>query len=368
MEGPVTLSRVLRDLGRRWLPGLRGAPLDDVLPPTACRAALELLRPLPVLTRGQRFCCPLRIGNLGTHPWSSCGRRPVLLSARWLCPKGEPLPLEETRLRLPGALAPGTTAVLAARLRAPDSLGDYLLECDLVQEPNGRFAAAGSGVLTTPYHVTARRRDNIDYRRWYARADLGRDWWTIVGPASRAEYERLGAIKLGLLRDLGLRPDSRVLDVGCGTGLLAAALENFLDDRGCYCGTDLGPEAVAFCRTRFRRPNFAFLVNEPTALPLHGEVFDFVVFYSVFTHTFPDETARLLGEARRLLANGGLIFADVFVSPLVRQWAGNRGAVEVNRDHFLSLIAACGLRAEVVLDQPWQRFARRLFFRLTAAG
>jgi SAM-dependent methyltransferase len=360
MEGTTTLSRLLRSL--------RGVRLDDPLPPAACLAALELMRPLPALIRGGRFRCPLRLRNLGTHAWSSRGRRPVVVSARWLTAQAQPLPLDESRLRLPGTLPAGATAALGARLRAPDSLGDYLLEIDLVQEPDTRFAAAGSRPLTIPCHVTGRRRDDIDYRRWYARHDLDRDWWTIVGPASRAEYERLGAVKLGLLRDLGLRPDSRVLDVGCGTGLLAAALEGFLDERGRYCGTDLGAEAIAFCRDRFRRRNFAFLVNEPTALPLRDEVFDFVVFYSVFTHTFPDETARLLSEARRLLAEGGLIFADLFVSPLVSRWAGNRGAVEVNREHFLALAADRGLRAEVVLDQSWQRFARRLFFRLVPEG
>jgi SAM-dependent methyltransferase len=359
MEGPRTLARLL---------GLWGTPLDEPLPPAACRAGLEWLRPLPALTRGRRFRCPLRVRNLGTHAWSSRGRRPVLVAARWLTAQGQPLPLEEERLRLPGVLDPGAADVLGVRLRAPDGLGDYLLEIDLVQEPDTRFATLGSQPMTTPCHVAARRRDDIDYRRWYARHDLGRDWWTIVGPASRAEYDRLGAVKLGLLRDLGLRPDSRVLDVGCGTGLLAAALESFLDERGRYCGTDLGPEAVAFCRARFRRPNFAFLVNGPTSLPLAGEAFDFIVFYSVFTHTFPDETALLLAEARRLLADGGVIFADLFVSPLVSRWAGNRGAVEVNRECFLALVAGCGLRAEVVLDQPWQRFARRLFFRLVSAA
>src|SRR5438270_442465 len=76
---------------------------------------------------------------------------------------------------------------------------------------------------------------------------------------TREEYERLGEVKLQLLRKLGLGPDARVLDVGCGTGLLTAALERFLSARGLYYGTDLAPEAVRFCRERFRRPNFVFV-------------------------------------------------------------------------------------------------------------
>src|SRR5262249_27280072 len=130
-------------------------------------------------------------------------------------------------------------------------------------------------------------------------------------------------------------------------------------------GTDVGAEAVAFCRARFRRANFAFAVNEPAELPLSGAAFDFVVFYSVLTHTLPAETARLLSEAGRLLAPGGVGFADVFASPLVDCWAGNRGAVEVNREGFVEMAAAAGLRAEVVLDQPWRGHARRLFWRMT---
>jgi SAM-dependent methyltransferase len=359
---------MLSGLGRCCPPGLRGPRLDEPLPPEACRAALEVLRPVPALCRGQRFRSRLEVHNLGGLAWSSRGRRPVLLAARWLSREGRPLPLDETWSRLPGAVDPGAAVLLTPALRAPDSLGDYRLEFDLVQRPAARFGERGSRAVTVPCHVTGRRREDIDYRRWYARQDLRRDWWTIVGPATRAEYERLGAVKLGLLRDLGLRPGGRVLDVGCGTGLLTAALEGFLDDRGAYCGTDVGPEAVAFCRARFRRPNFTFVVNEPTSLPLSGVAFDFVAFFSVLTHTLPEEAALLLREARRLLAPRGTVFADVFTSPLVERSAGNRGAVEVNRDYFLGLAAGSGLRADVVMEQPWQRFARRVFFRLTPAA
>jgi len=211
-------------------------------------------------------------------------------------------------------------------------------------------------------------RADIDYRRWYSIWNLQRDYWTIVGPATKEEYERLGRVKLQLLIDLGLAPESRVLDVGCGTGLLAAALHDFLNERGQYVGTDISQEAVAFCRSRFPRPNFSFRVSEMTKLPGLRERFDFIVFFSVFTHTYPRETALLLDQAGRLLADGGVIFADVFTAPLIDEHAGDRGAVEINPDHLMRLLDGSGLDAELIDTQPRPRLGQRLFYTFTRAS
>ena len=163
------------------------------------------------------------------------------------------------------------------------------------------------------------------------------------------------------------KPGSRVLDVGCGTGQVAAALESYLSDRGVYYGTELAKEGVEFCRRRYRRPNFHFAQNEMTSLPLQGLQFDLVVFFSVFTHTYPEETAQLLAEAKRLMAPGGCILADVFTSPMVERHAGNRGALEVNLEHLMHLAREKGLNADEVLCFPWQSFGRRRLFKFMAA-
>ena len=205
----------------------------------------------------------------------------------------------------------------------------------------------------------------VDYRRWYSTWDLERDYWTIVGPATKEEYEQLGAVKLQLLINLGLTPDARILDVGCGTGQLTAALHEYLSDRGVYCGTDISPDALAFCRSRFRRPNFSFRQSEMTTLPPLAQRFRFIVFFSVFTHTYPRETALLLREANRLLADGGLIFADLFTAPLVDCHAGDRSAVEVNPDYLLRLLDGSGLRAEVVQILPGPQLTQRFFLKFS---
>jgi SAM-dependent methyltransferase len=208
-------------------------------------------------------------------------------------------------------------------------------------------------------------RGEFDYRTLYARSNLAVNHWSIVGPGSEQEFAALGAVKLKHLTDLGLTPTARVLDVGCGTGLLAAAMERYLGDAGRYVGVDLASEAVDYCRSRFPQPNFRFFQNEMTSVPLQGETFDAIAFYSVFTHTYPDETALLLGEARRLLAPGGFIFADAFTSPGVERVRGHRGAVVVNDKHLERLIRLAGLEGEVVMTLPGPRESQRPFWRLT---
>jgi SAM-dependent methyltransferase len=201
---------------------------------------------------------------------------------------------------------------------------------------------------------------DFDYRRAYRKSDLARDWWSIVGPASREEFEALGCGKLQALVDLGLTPASRILDVGCGTGQLTGALLDYLGPEGLYHGTDIAPEAIACCKQRYRRPNVFFTSNAMTSVPIEGVVFDFIYFGSVFTHLYPDEVRLLLADVLRLLAPDGSIVADVFVGTP----GGNRGMVVVERGAFLAMLDELGLHAEVVKDWAWQPGVGRTIYRI----
>ena len=364
------LPSFVRSYGRRVRRAIRAispVTLHDAIPPSGCRALLELVKPVAIVEKGETFTCPVKVRNLGDRVWSSHGRRPVTLTARWLTSRKVAVDATECSVALPVHVAPGEEVVVAARVTAPEALGHYLVEFDLKQEPSTAFRDHGSPVVLMDCQVTGLKAEDIDYHKNYATADLGRDYWTVVGPKTREEFDRLSGIKLKHLTDLGLTPDSKLLDVGCGTGLLTTAAEGFLSEKGFYYGTDLGKEAIEFCKKRFTRPNFAFARNEMTRIPIDGIAFDMICYYSVFTHTFPDETALLLAESKRLLAPGGVIFADVFTSPLVDRYSGNRGAVEVNEEHLMRLVALVGLKAELVMAGKWQQCGERKFFRFTHA-
>jgi SAM-dependent methyltransferase len=355
------LARKVRSAARRF----QRSPLDRLLTPAEARAALDPVSGTYLVERSQTFACPVRVTNRGPAVLSSHGRNGVQLTGRWLGPKGKPLGLPAPVLALPHPVAPGETVLVDARLTAPEFLGHFKVEWDLAQAGGPAFADLGNRPAAVEVQVTGRSADEIDYYKAYASADLTRDFWTVVGPPSKGEFDRLGQAKLNILKDLGAKPNSRILDVGCGTGQLAVPLEGFLTADGFYLGTDVGPEAIAYCHQHYKRPNFRFAVNEMTRLPVEGAKFDFIVYFSVFTHTYPDETALLLADSARVLAPGGVILADLFTSPMVERYSGNRGAVEVNREHTLRLVELTGMKAEVYQTSPWQKYGKREFFKFT---
>ena len=274
---------------------------------------------------------------------------PGEVRGRWLAFDGRVL-LDEAAITVTVPL--GGRAPLT--VRPPDDPGDYLLEF---------FDGVGGVPARLGVRVTPAAAD-IDYQRVYAAANLAGDHWTVVGPATRAEFDRLGRVKLDLLVRHGLTPTSRILDIGCGTGQLAGAAEGYLDAAGRYHGTDLAAHAVEFCRAAFRRPNFSFARNPRGGIDAAGRPFDAACLFSVFTHTTLDETAGLLRGAAVALAPGGFLVADAFVSSVVRDEVGNRGAMVVNPDRLLAAVADAGLTAAEVMSEPTGRYARRAFFRM----
>lgn len=345
---------------RRFRTITHAGPLDAA----DCRGTVAVGRAVPLVESGRPFEVKLTVTNHTPVPVGPNGSHPVGIRASWRSYTGEPCGVTDGFTPLPNPVWPGETLAHSFTFTAPESLGDYVAEFALAQHGGPTFGQVGPRAKLDT-QVTTPLDGEFNYHDIYASADLARDFWSVSGPPSAAEFERLIPIKLKLLTDLGLTPDGNLLDVGCGTGLLTTAAERFLTDRGLYWGTDLAPEAVEFCRRKFTRPNFRFAVNGMTTIPVTGVKFDAIAYYSVFTHTYPDETALLLAESKRLLAPGGFVFADLFTSPLVMRYAGSRYAVEVNREHTLRLAELAGLKAERVMDSPWKGQARREFYKFT---
>ena len=100
----------------------------------------------------------------------------------------------------------------------------------------------------------------------------------------------------------------RVLDVGCGTGVLLERLA----DRGAPVGLDLSPGMLARARRRQARRGFAtpLVCGDAQDLPFRDGVFDSVV--STFAvNAVPDLECALREMLRVLRASGSLAFISV---------------------------------------------------------
>ena len=128
----------------------------------------------------------------------------------------------------------------------------------------------------------------------------------------------------------GLKPDHKVLDVGCGIGRCALPLTGYLDATGEYHGFDIREDGINWCRENISRkyPNFHFthvnLANatyqpfgkqraEQTCFPYEDGSFDFVFSKSVCTHLKGDVIAHYLRETRRVLKPGGRCLHTFFL-------------------------------------------------------
>jgi SAM-dependent methyltransferase len=335
------------------------------------QARIQILRAPGRAVIAAQYPCRLRVTNVGTRPWTPGGLFPVRLGAHWrLCGSSEYLVADDgRRVALPHAIEPGQHVEVTWTLTTPNGPGRFSIEFDLIREHVGWFGQSRYGVAQFTVDVEGRRAidgdPNFNYDDFYARVDLDSDYWTVVGPSTREEFEALGRGKQELLVAQGLKPSSRVLDVGCGTGQLTWPMAEYLGPDGLYYGTDIAQQAVDFCRRRFPQGNFHFLRNGMTTIPLTGVQFDFIYLGSVFTHMYPEEIQAMLIDFTRLLAPGGAVIADAFVSQIPTTHSGSRNLVEINEEHLYAILRTTGYKAEVLQTLAWTEGVRRPIFKLT---
>jgi SAM-dependent methyltransferase len=333
----------------------------------ALHGRLSLRAVPPIMETKTAATWVIRVENHSRQMWQPAGPARVVLRHRWITRTGSEFGAA-TEVPLPRTLLPGDWADISAIVEGPAAVGDFTLAWDLTAAGKPIDGVPGEEV---PVHVTFPRAADIDYHHVYRTADLtANSWWVVGAYHSQDEYLRSSRARRDMLIDCGLTPDSRVLDIGCGTGQMAMALEDYLSDRGAYYGTDIGREAIDYCRRTYRRPSFVFAAGEMTRVPFADSdgPFDLAVFFSVFTHTFADESVLLLAEARRLLGPQGGIVADVIASDLVSRAAGNRGQMWVNAEHFIRLAESLGFRARRLGTSAWAAHAERIMFHLRRAG
>ena len=158
------------------------------------------------------------------------------------------------------------------------------------------------------WNVWRARRAHAINNDWYA--DLGERWYraqdTPIALLRAESRHRIPWLADEILRVLGPSP-RRVLDLGCGAGLLA----NQLAVLGHHItGLDTTAENLAVARAHDGTGTVTYEVGDACALRYPDESFDVVCALDLLEHV--TEPQQLIDEVGRVLKPGGLFFFHTF--------------------------------------------------------
>ncbi|MFM2306079.1 MAG: hypothetical protein RLZZ367_748 [Bacteroidota bacterium] len=153
-----------------------------------------------------------------------------------------------------------------------------------------------------------------------------------------ADYEAKGLSKpnsrhrtiLKNLKKAGLKPDSIVLEIGCGIGSLSGLIINYLSG-GFFAGADISPQTIAFLKKKYNSPGKTdFVVTDMTNFS-YNRKFDFIVFPDVLEH-IPVEVHPLIFNTLKGLVHDNSVILINNPEPLALEW------VRENRKDLLQII------------------------------
>jgi SAM-dependent methyltransferase len=132
-------------------------------------------------------------------------------------------------------------------------------------------------------------------------------------------WEQMGIFQFEYLVSQGLKPEHRLLDVGCGSLGGGIHFVRYLDD-GNYYGLDIEQRLLDAGRTELAQVgladrNVSLIADNAFRVGKFGEQFPYALAQSVFTHLSLNVIMRCLSEVEKVLLPGGQFYATFFCNP-----------------------------------------------------
>lgn len=136
----------------------------------------------------------------------------------------------------------------------------------------------------------------------------------------------IGIFQTLIALNLNKHTGNRILDIGCGTGLLGIAAKPFVESAGTYIGVDIQRGDIEFCRNHYPAETYEFhhietqnpvyapdQNTELTAFPVAQTSVDLVTALSVWTHFCEEHALFHFKEIDRVLKPGGRAIVTFFL-------------------------------------------------------
>jgi SAM-dependent methyltransferase len=158
--------------------------------------------------------------------------------------------------------------------------------------------------------LSVRSQDHVSYYRAVMKADAARSQEGAVGSHTHESWLKIGQMQFDFLREHGLKPADKMLEIGCGNLRAGRLFIDYLGP-GQYYGMDISPDilfaaqqTVAQFSLREKVPHLA-LVRDLRFGFLPDGYFDVVHAHSVFSHSPIAVIEECLAHVGRVMKPGG---------------------------------------------------------------
>ncbi|HUT65722.1 MAG TPA: class I SAM-dependent methyltransferase [Spirochaetota bacterium] len=137
------------------------------------------------------------------------------------------------------------------------------------------------------------------------------EYWDLITPAEKSKFRRK---QIGLM---DIREGEKVLDVGCGTGVLSILSKLAAGEAGEVEGIDIAPAMIARAQQKADRAKLkiGFKAASIDELPYADNYFDLIISSMMFHHLPVEIKKKGLEEIYRVLKEKGRFFLCDFLTP-----------------------------------------------------
>jgi len=146
------------------------------------------------------------------------------------------------------------------------------------------------------------------------------------GKYAYSEWAHVIGIFQAIIGDCLESSEPRIVDIGCGTGLVAISVEPYIEGGGYYVGMDVDKERIDFCKSKYRKSRYSFkhldIANteyhpdaqkKRTKWPVESSSYDMCTALSVWTHLARKDAIFYFNEVERVLKKNGKFISTFFL-------------------------------------------------------
>jgi len=170
-----------------------------------------------------------------------------------------------------------------------------------------------------------------------------------VGPPQK--YELIGEMQKNLLLNVGLLPEHKLLDIGCGSLRAGLHFIPYLNP-SCYFGIEPNSwlveeglkQNVSDKNIKAKKPTFIY--NDKFELSLFNQKFDYIIAQSIFSHASSQQIIKCISEVKNTIQDGGVFLATFVLGKTNykgKEWV-YPGCVNYTNDYIESMVKKCNMK------------------------